>query len=241
MSFNQIAPTRRLLACALGFAAVAGVAHAADEYAPPPGLYRVDTDNLMGKPGGTPLTMQTRENGATGGVTRSGSVNGAAAKTRQYQGEGPVTVCVKAPLKAVPAELVPAGACPSAAPVVRGGVATFKSSCEFGDITTTMRKVDAKTWETVTHTVQKSMSGGAGGVAANISMMRAGLERQAKEGTPEQREEARQALAQFEQYKAAVNTAGAAEAGAGTRGATISDSVMTSRLTRVADTCEAKR
>ena len=226
---------------ALAALAVAGVANAADDYAPPPGLYRVDTDNMMSKPDRTPLTVQTRENGASGGVTRSGSVNGAAATTRRYQGEGPVTVCVKAPLTAVPAELVPAGACPSSAPVVRGGVATFKSNCEFGDITTTMRKVDAKTWESVTHTVQKSMKGGTGGIAANISMMRAGLERQVKEGTPEQREEAREALAQFEQYKAAVKTAGAAEAGVAMRGAAISDSVMTSRMTRIADTCEAKR
>jgi hypothetical protein len=225
---------------ALSALAVAGVANAADDYAPPPGLYRVDTDSTMSKPGGTLLTVQTNENGATGGVTRSGS-GGVAATTRQYRGEGPVTVCVKAPLKEMPAELVPAGACSSSAPVVRGGVATFKSSCAFGDITTTMRKVDAKTWESVTHTVQKSLTGGAGGIAANISMMRAGLERQAKEGTPEQREEARQALAQFEQYKAAVKTAGAAEAGAATRSATISDSVMTSRMTRIADTCEAKR
>jgi hypothetical protein len=100
MSVKQIAPIRRLLACALG---VAAVAHAADDYAPPPGLYRVDTDNMMSKPGGTPLTMQARENGATGGVTRCGSVNGAAAKTRQYQGEGPVTVCVKAPPERQPA------------------------------------------------------------------------------------------------------------------------------------------
>lgn len=217
--------------------AAAGVAHAANDFTPPPGLYRVDTDNTSTSTGGTPVSVQTRENGATGAVTHTGSVDGGASSTRQYQGDGPVTVCVKAPLKTVPPEMLPGG-CTSSPAVVSGGVATFKSSCGFGDITTSMRKLDARTWESVTRVTQKSVTGGAAGVASNISMMRAGLERQAKEGNAEQRAEAKQALARFEEYKAAVGKAGAA-AGAG--GAAISESVTSSRMTRIADSCSGKR
>lgn len=233
------------LMCAATLIAVAGVAHAANDFTPPPGLYRVDTDNTMTSGGGNPVSVQTRESGATGGVTRTGSVNGGPASTQQYQGEGPVTVCVKAGTKQVPAQMVQAG-CTSAPAVVGGGVATFKSSCEFGDVTTTMRKVDARTWESVTRVAQKNAAVSSQGVAGTMGMIRAGLERAVREGTPEQRAEAKQALAEFEKNKASIGrdvTAHAAEAKAAgvNPNATMFENVTTSRMTRIADSCGAQR
>ncbi|MBV7534166.1 hypothetical protein KW842_00150 [Duganella sp. sic0402] len=225
--------------------AVAGAVNAADDFMPPPGLYRVDTDSQMNTAGGTPVSVQTRENGATGGITRSGSVNGGPSSTQQYQGDGPVTVCVKAGAKEVPAQMVQAG-CTSAPAVVSGGVATFKSSCGFGDITTTMRKIDAKTWGSETRIAQKNVGASPQGAAGTLSIVRAGLERAMKEGTPEQRAEARQALAQFEKNKdsfardVAANAAAAKAAGISPN-ATMFENVTTSRMTRIADSCGAQR
>lgn len=224
--------------------AIAGAVHAANDFTPPPGLYRVDTDNTMTSGGGNPVSVQMRESGATGSVTRTGSVNGVPRSTQQYQGEGQVTVCVQAGAKELPAQMAQAG-CTSAPAVVSGGVATFKSSCGFGDVITTMRKVDARTWESVTRVAQKSAAASPQG-AGTMSMIRAGLERATKEGTPEQRAEAKQALASFDKDKESISKAFADKAGdaraAGVNpDAAMFENVTTSRMTRIADSCGAQR
>lgn len=64
------------------FVAVAGAVHAANDFMPPPGLYRVDTDKLMTSPGGTPLSVHTRENAASPATAASTAVHQAFSSTR---------------------------------------------------------------------------------------------------------------------------------------------------------------
>lgn len=114
---------------------------------PPPGMYRVDTQgSTQVNRGALPaITQQYAQEGVGGGVQLKGGKAGEAPVTASYAGQGPANICIK-PLPASGAMPV-ATSCKSSAPDVTPGSLRYVSVCSGMKLDTTIRKVNATTWE----------------------------------------------------------------------------------------------
>ena len=216
---------------------------------PTPGLYRVDIQgNLQWNQGNSPaITQQTIQDGASGTVQLKSGRAGQAPVTTNYGGQGPAHVCIKPllPSGAVP----PTTNCKTSAPVAGPGSLGYTSVCGGMTLNTTIKKIDAKTWEYKLVTVDTGapMTG-----LPDFAGTRAVLAAQAKNAaTPAERAEAAKALSQMGAYEAEMkkNAADLAKAhaglaaeqgaGAAAAGKETMKRTIVQRLTRIADSCGA--
>lgn len=223
---------------ALGCAAVllfplAAFGAPADPF-PPPGLYRVDSDATMTVNGNRIRVASDAASGA--GVVET---HGAGkAPTRQLvAGEGAKNICM--PARAANGGLpLPGSNCRSGPAETGPGGTTFTAACGFMDVTTVVRKLDAKTWEYRVSSVEHL----GAGVAAmpDLSMQKKMFEQSAKNApTAAERADAASVLANWAEYEAGARDT-ANEAGSlpqPARGER--KSTLVTRLTRIADTCGA--
>jgi len=222
--------------------AAAGAGAAPDtRYMPPPGLYQVDivSERRLDSPAGTPQDRSTID-GASGAVaTRFRRADGSEG-SHAVAGEGAQRVCIK-PVKSVemPKELLGAG-CTIGKGQVVGGQMVATNSCPWGKVKTSMRQVDARTWETIVESAivrAPSAAEAAGGLAFVRSM----AEKMAREGNPQERAEAQRALANFRQMEAAgknmpqATLPPQAAAAMGGQGAAALQQKVVQRLTRIGD------
>lgn len=162
---------------------------------PAPGLYKLETlsDATAHQPAGR-VQSRTAVDAATGAASTQfrrldGSTGGHA-----LPGDGPQQVCIR-PLKAAS---LPQGmqvdGCRATPGRVVGDSMVATNTCPWGKVETRIRQVDARTWETTAHTVITGAPSAAA-TGAGLMAMRSMAEKMAKEGTPEQRAEAREFLA----------------------------------------------
>jgi hypothetical protein len=229
-----------------------GAAQAAsvNEAMPTPGLYQIDTDGTISTPtlrqGDITRRMQT--DGDTGASTATTTVPGQPVSTQHYAAGKPQTFCMKPMTAVVPP---PVAGCVSAPGKLIDGAVVMENHCGYLDATTTIRKLDDKTWEYTTKTVQHRQDQ-ARAVQDNAAGMRMMLENMAKNAaTAEEREQARKGLAQLPAMTAALNQSAARTppsmalpggidpARAGARGVMESTSVQ--RWTRISQQCTGEK
>ncbi len=247
------------LAAPLAAPLAAGAATMAD-FTPPPGLYRVEVDGtILGQDHASAVARQTTDaSGDT--VARQFGRNGQVAKTITEKGNGPLTQCIKpvsnAQAMASLAAMAGAGACVASGPgVIENGSLVTHQKCPFGDFTYTVTRVDKVTWEFRTQALVRPAAATGAGMMANAAFMKTMLLNAQKNApTAKERQEATQALADFEKNKAEMAGQAAqmdamqpeldkmrAEAGiASPHGGGMASTGVT-RLTRIADSCAAAR
>lgn len=110
-------------------------------------------------------------------------------------------MCIR-PVKTVdmPKELLADG-CKAAKGEVVGDRMVSLNTCSWGQVRTTMRRLDAKTWESTTESVLTGPPS-AGEAAGSAAFMRSMAEKMAREGNPQERAEAQRSLAFFKQMQA---------------------------------------
>ncbi|QNA98954.1 hypothetical protein [Massilia sp. Se16.2.3] len=125
-------------------------------------------------------------------------------------GEGPQRVCIR-PVKTVdiPRELLKDG-CKAAKGEVVGDSMVSVNDCPWGRIKTTLRRLDEKTWESVTESVIKRPPLGSE-AAGGLPFLRAMAEKMAREGNAQERAEAQRSLALFKQMQASASEMGQAD------------------------------
>ena len=243
-------------ACALALLLLdSASATAISDAMPTPGLYRIDTDGtIKAHPyGGAPLRNRIETDGKTGNTTATVSGPGQNPITRQYAGTGEQTYCMKSLAVVAP----PTAGCVSPPGKITKDGMVMENKCGYLDATTTIRKIDDKTWEYTTKTVMRNQNQ-AQAMQDNAAGMRMMMENMAKNAaTPEDREKARQALAQLpamtaqlKQQQAQVDAMqpqiDAHRAEAESRGMVMPadnrtrEIIGVQRWTRIADHCDAK-
>lgn len=189
------------------------------------------------------ITQQYAQEGAGGSVQLKGAKAGEAPVTTNYAGQGPANICIK-PLPASGAMPV-ATSCKSNAPDVKPGSLRYVSVCSGMKLDTTIRKVDATTWEFRSVILY---SGAPMAGQQDFSGMRRMLAAQVKTGaTAQERSDAAAALAQMGVYEAEMKKNAAALKGAqaeaeeqGGGGGAVKytkQQTVVQRLTRLADSC----
>lgn len=229
-----------LLAALLAVASGAGAAPDT-RYMPPPGLYQVEivSERSVDSPAGTVQDRSTVD-AATGAVdTRFRRADGSQGR-HTVAGDGAQRVCIR-PVKSVevPKELLGAGCTVGKGQVV-GQHMVATNTCPWGQVKTSMRQVDARTWETVVESAIVRAPTGAE-AAGGLAFVRSMAEKAAREGNPQERAEAQRALANFKQMEAGMQgmpKAGLppqAAAAMGGRGTAALQQKVVQRLTRVGD------
>jgi hypothetical protein len=185
---------------------------------PTPGLYRIDSEVVTANHNaGMPATSTTtRTSGASGNSISTSTIQGQASTTRKATGAHASTYCMQAGEQIV---LPGQGECTASPATATKEGLIVNTHCAFMDTTTTVRKIDDKTWQMTSHSAQHHALDSTDGMAG----MRRAIEKTAKYGrTPQEREKAQAALAQMPSEKS-------------TQGMNI-DSVQ--RWTRIADQCQ---
>ena len=200
---------RTLLVAALLSACVAGTAGAAvtpaacNKVAPPPGLYRIDSDGTMRLPDAD-ATVRQKQDGATGDVSVSATQKGQGYQ-RDFKGEGQQTYCL--PPRSGKGDILPpqmaAAACKNISESVTDTTLVTESQCSIGKIKVTIRKLGNDTWEVLHQGDMKTSPAGS-----DMNAMRPMLENMAKNApTAEQRAQAKQMLADLPKQQAAMQAA----------------------------------
>lgn len=217
-------------------------AHAAKtpdpRFFPAPGLYRIQTlvDTAAHSPAGQ-AKARTVTDAATGAAeTQYRRIDGATG-AYATPGAGPDQVCIgPVSTTALPPSLQIDG-CKAGKGAVVGDSMVSSSICPWGKVESRIRQIDGKTWETITRTAitgAASVADSAGGLLA----MRKMAEKMAKEGTPEQRAEAREFLAASTGLEGELQRhqgAAPAKAPSGAAGASLQEYRNVQRMTRIGD------
>lgn len=178
---------------------------------PTPGLYKVDSDATITNygPHGSKTHVRLQQP-SSGDVTATWTGPENASATRTIQNGEASNVCIPPRDKSKPAFVPPTSAsCETTAPSKTKLGWVLKSKCSFADITTTIRQIDAKTWEFENHVLQSMMPSAAGNAAA-MGGMRAMLENAAKNAlTEKERNEAKKNLEQLPALEAQMAKQGA--------------------------------
>ena len=222
---------------------------------PPPGLYRIDTDSDLKIGNALGQVMSNRITQDSKSTTVQGKrADGSSAAAQSVAG-APNTTCIKpsAPNRTLP----PTAGCKGAPGVAGPGSMTFNQTCGGVQLSTVVRKLDDKTWEYRTRSVERGPAAVAGG-QPNYAAMRVMLEQQAKSGTPAERAQATKMLAQLGPYEAqmkqnaallAAGPQAAAHVDEARRdgvatgsdaGAPARETTTVQRLTRIADSCQQR-
>ncbi|MFC0253910.1 hypothetical protein [Massilia consociata] len=226
------------LALALASAGASAAGAPDPRFFPAPGLYKIETrqDSTAHNPAGK-AQSRTAVDAATGaGNTSYRRIDGVAGSFAT-PGDGPQQVCIR-PVKAgsLPQGMQIDG-CSAGKGQVVGDSMVSSSSCPWGKVETRIRRIDARTWETTAHTTMTgapSVADTAGGLLA----MRRAAEKMAKEGTAEERAEARAFLeeskgleAELQKHQKAALPAAAMKSGAGP----VQEYRTVQRMTRIGD------
>ena len=218
----------------LALSAMHAAAGAADNI-PPPGLYRVESTGVTSDRSGT----VTRHTGADGAHTIHAQTPGADRSMAMPGSGTPRDICI-GPRSATGLPLPPMAAQSNCVttPAVEGPNGVSSSArCSFADIVTTMRKIDARTWEMKADIKMKMAGAGLG--TPDFEAQRKRYESIAKTSTnPDTRADAEAVLKNWEQYKANISRSAAKTPSAGAAGGFASSSSVVSRLTRVGDNCK---
>ncbi|KQQ91769.1 hypothetical protein ASF77_07510 [Massilia sp. Leaf139] len=226
-----------IIAGALALALGAGGASAADtRYLLPPGQYQIETvsDSSLANPAGS-VGARTVTDGATGNIQAQVRRADGSRGSYALAGDGAQQVCIR-PVKTVdiPKELLADG-CTAGKGQVVGNQMVSVNSCSWGQVKTSLRQVDAKTWESTTESVFTGPPTRAD-TAGGLAFMRAMAEKMAKEGNAQERAEAERSLALFKQMQAgAKDLPPAPMAAMKTGGAGAATQKTTQRLTRLGD------
>jgi hypothetical protein len=228
--------TRAPRAVAFGLLALLapGVSHAApaDPF-PPPGLYRLDHDSTVQQRGSTVHSVAS-------GVEGSGFIEQRSLKdpsVRQTLAPGaPVTICM--PARAPNTTPLPRSGCKALGKMVSAANGTsFGMQCGGVRLTTVITRLDAKTWQYKTTSVEEL--GGAGAALPDFATQRKMFEQTAKNGvTPEERADAASVLKNWNEYVAEARSAASEEEDTPRRSEQRSATSVT-RYTRIADSCNA--
>jgi hypothetical protein len=218
----------------------AAAAAVPDSHLPPPGLYRVDSEGnsttLNGR--GPSITVQQQADGASGNERYQALRAGAGQVARDYVGERNTTFCMPVSGRGAGLPLPNGGSCRSGPGVAGKDGTTFVLHCQGLDMTTVVRKLDARTWEVRFEGQQSAPV--VGSVDDGMAQMKRVLEYAAKNGPAADRAEALRELAALDargaELKQALTNLKAPPGGAGGVGATLQG---VQRLTRIADRCEA--
>lgn len=168
------------------------------------------------------------------------------AERRIYKGKPAEPLCI-APNTRNPGFKPPAGSCVGAPAVTGPNGITFSLACGSVDMSTVVRKLDAKTWEYNVTTVEYEGGAGMAGMP-DFATQKKMFEVTAKHGaTPEERAEAVKTLSNWPAYEAETHASMAEmakeAASAGNRGAAarkvLRKTTAISRWTKIAPTCTA--
>ncbi len=164
---------------------------------PPPGLYRVDNvGQAEHQVGPHSAIIATEEDGASGDQATRSVVAGMDSGRTVNKGSAPVTQCVKAG----PPPLPPAfgkGTCTNQETRRSAQGVVLVESCPTGQLTLTIRRLDASTWEYVTEMDMSS------GTTPNLDGTRTVLEMAARSAeSPADRARAAKALADLPRREA---------------------------------------
>ncbi|HEY0061198.1 MAG TPA: hypothetical protein VGC21_03690 [Telluria sp.] len=225
-----------LAACLLLPEAPSALGAPADPF-PPPGLYRLDGDATLSQ---GDISAQLRTRGADGSGTLEGRRGQGRAQQHTLPASAPVTFCMpaRAPNGGMP---LPASSCRALGkPVVDAQGTTFATHCDFADLSTTVTRLDAKTWQYRTVSVERLGSSQLPDFATQRKM----FEQTAKHGaTPEERADAAGVLKDWDNYvaeaRAAAAEQGAAPGPAAPGPAALRRITSVTRFTRIADSCGA--
>ncbi|MCC2961611.1 hypothetical protein LK540_14365 [Massilia sp. IC2-278] len=222
-------------AAALLLAAAAAAAAAPDPaYLPPPGLYQFDvvSDLTNHNIGGNTFSHETQD-GATGDLNSRSRRKDGSSGSFAAKGKGPMQVCMPATRPgALPKNLAIDG-CKASKGQVIGGQMVAVHSCPWGDMKITLRKVDARTWETTTQVVE-TVDGSDD--AADEHPLREVYEDWVKNGSAEEKAEGRRLLAEARKYEAERKTMPKTVlAPADPKGAPLFEEKSVIRLTRLGD------
>ncbi|MBP1205958.1 hypothetical protein JOD97_004020 [Duganella sp. 1411] len=200
---------RTLLVAALLAGCAAGAANAVvspaafNKVAPPPGLYRIDSDGTLRMPDAD-ATIRQKQDGASGDVSVSATQKGQGYQ-RDFKGAGAQTYCL--PPRSGKAAILPpemgAAACKNIAESITDTTLVTESQCSIGKVKVTIRKLGNDTWEVLHEGDMKASPGGA-----DMNAMRPMLENAARNApTAEQRAQAKQLLADLPRQQAAMQAA----------------------------------
>ena len=224
-------------ALALGLVATA-VAAPEPAYLPPPGLYQIDvvSDRVSHSPGGKTTTRETVD-GATGAQKSQFRRSEGKTGSHATAGAGPNRICLgpTAP-GALPKNLKVDG-CNASKGQVIGGQMVATHSCPWGNIKLSMRKVDAKTWETTTEMTETSLPSGNN----RVHPLRDVYEEMARSKDPKVRAEGKEMLAEAKKAEEELKDAPLDDLpmeGAAMRGAPLEQQKSVMRMTRLGD-CKA--
>lgn len=226
-------------AVALGLVITSASAAAAPDpaYLPPPGLYQVDvvTDRVSHSAGGKTTTRRT-EDGASGAQKNQFRRSEGKAGSYAVGGAGPNRMCLgpTAP-GALPKNLKIDG-CNASKGQVIGGQMVAMHSCPWGKMKLSMRKVDARTWETTTEMSEVANGGGDN----HLHPLRDVYEEMARSSDPKERAEGKKLLAEAKQFEEEMKDAPRDDVAAGgpTMGGLVAQQKSVIRMTRVGD-CKA--
>jgi len=173
---------------------------------PPPGLYQIDSDGTLRMPdAGTSARQQT--DGASGDVSTTTTSPGGKSQ-RNFKGNGPIRLCLPAQAKGTPVlpPAVGAAACKTLSTTGSADGIVHIAQCASGRYQLTVRRLSETTWEFIDRMDLAPTPG-----APNLEALRPMMEQMAKNGTPEERAKAQQALATLPQQQAKMD-AGRAQA-----------------------------
>ena len=231
MLFNKHARA----AIALSLFGLSVAALAADQL-PPPGLYRVDTDGTTIHRDGSRVDLQQQ---AERSATMRMQAPGKTGVTRAISGAPARQLCLGAPAAggvSPLAGLVGKSNCKSAPPAAGY---SFAGRCDTADFSAAVRQLDASTWELKVKLDEHLGAKGMLDFEQQKKMWQITLNNAT---TAEEKAEAQYTLSHWEEYMADMREAAAESGAAGAPGAATRSTTMTSRLTRVADSCTlAKR
>lgn len=174
-----------------------GACGASDPF-PPAGLYEVRTSADI-KYKGLDVSLAPLANQS--GTLMTSKAAGKGTQQRILKGEAVPTVCLAAH-KPNTGIGMPAGSCKGKPAVTGPDGTTFRVACGAMDMTTVVRKLDAKNWEYKVTTIEYADGAGAAG-KPDFAMQKKMFEVTAKNGpTPEERAEAAKVLNNWAAYEA---------------------------------------
>lgn len=182
------------LACVADAAVAAAPPASATRFVPAPGLYKIeDVHELTASGPGGSVQRRTTTDPSSGDVDATFRRQDGSGGRFGVAGDGPQQVCIK-PVKAA---RLPAGiqldGCNAAQERVVGERLVANTSCPWGKVATSTRRIDARTWETTTDVTFAQDPAGAMS-ATGHPMLHAMAEQMAKEGSAEDRAAARRYL-----------------------------------------------
>lgn len=159
-------PALRMAGATVILAVLCGGAAAADDRMPPPGLYRVQSaDAITRHSEGSTVRQQIDDQGGT--ATLQG--RGQAPRILRSTDTGAREICIGANASAPMPMADPS--CVTSKPVQTPEGLSSTAKCNFADVTTKVRQLDAKHWQFTGAVTMKIPAAAGGGISSTSSMV----------------------------------------------------------------------